>query len=226
MKVVIFGATGMVGSGLVLECLDDPRVESVLIIARSRSGVTHPKLRELIHADLFDLSAVRGHLKDLDACFWCLGVSSVGMEEPEYRRLTHDLTVNVAEVLVAESPRMTFCFVSGEGADSTEQGKTMWARVKGAAENAVLRMPFQAAYVFRPGYIQPMRGVRSRTRLYNAFYAFSKSLYPMFKLVAAKHVTTTEELGKAMIEAAANGYSQRIIDSKDVHVLAAATRRG
>jgi uncharacterized protein YbjT (DUF2867 family) len=222
MKVVIFGATGMVGSGLVLECLDDARVESVLVVARSRSGVTHPKLRELIHTDLFELSTVRTHLKDLDACFWCLGVSSVGMDEAEYRRLTHDLTVKVAEVLVAESPSLTFCFVSGEGADSTEQSKTMWARVKGAAENAVLRMPFKATYVFRPGFIQPVRGVRSKTRLYNAFYAFAKPLYPVFRLFAAKHVTTTAELGKAMIEAAAHGYPQRIIDSKDVHVLAGA----
>jgi len=169
MKVVIFGATGMVGRGALLECLDDPRVESVLVVTRHSVGVSHPKLREIIHQDFFDFGGLQPEFTGLDACFFCLGVSSVGMSERNYHRLTFELTLAAATTLAnAADGRLTFCYVSGEGTDSTEGGRTMWARIKGKTENAILQLPFRAAYMFRPGYIQPLRGIKSKTRWYQA----------------------------------------------------------
>src|SRR5579864_1453935 len=170
MKVILFGATGMVGQGVLRECLRDPRVEAVLAVGRSATGQSHPKLSELVQQDLFAYSANEARLKGYDACFFCLGVSSAGMSEADYRHITYDLTLAAAETLVRLNPAMTFIYVSGAGTDSSERGSSMWARVKGATENALLRLPFKAAYMFRPGVIRPLHGIRSKTPLYRAFY--------------------------------------------------------
>jgi uncharacterized protein YbjT (DUF2867 family) len=222
MKVIVFGATGMVGAGVLIECLEDPRVRSILVIGRHSCGISNPKLRELIRSDFFDYSDVRGDLSGYDACFFCLGVSVAGMSEPAYHRLTYALTIAAAEALVAVNPGTTFCYVSGEGTDSTERGRSMWARVKGKTENHLLRLPFKA-FMFRPGYIQPMKGVRSKTRLYQTFYNIFGRLYPMLKRLAPRHVTTTENVGRAMIEVAAAGYSRRVLENSDINLLAAKT---
>ena len=159
MNVVIFGATGMIGQGVLRESLLDPEVQRVVTVGRSPTGQQHAKLEEIVHADLFDLSAIEPKLANLDACFFCLGVSSAGMSEAEYTRVTYDLAMSAATTLARLNPQMTFVFISGVGTDSTEQGRTMWARVKGRTENAILRLPFRRAYTFRPGYIQPMHGI-------------------------------------------------------------------
>jgi uncharacterized protein YbjT (DUF2867 family) len=221
VRALVFGANGMVGSGVLLECLEDPRVESVLEIGRRSSGRKHPKLRELVHRDLFDLSAVAEELRGYDACFYCLGVSSAGLSEEEYRRVTYGLTVAVVDVLVQENPDLTICFVSGQGTDGSGSGRAMWARVKGEAENYLLALP-QEAYMFRPGYIQPMKGVRSRTRLYHAVYTVVGPLYPVFKRLFPGGVTTTVAVGKAMINAVTLGASKRILETRDINELAAA----
>jgi uncharacterized protein YbjT (DUF2867 family) len=171
MKVVIFGATGMVGMGVLLECLDDARVESVLVVSRHPLEVSHPKLHEVIQNAFFDFSGIQMQFADRDACFFCLGVSSIGMSESEYHHLTYDLTLAAATALASVAARrLTFCYVSGEGTDNTEHGRTAWARTKGKTENALLRLPFKAAYLFRPGYIQPLKGIRSKTRWYQAIF--------------------------------------------------------
>jgi uncharacterized protein YbjT (DUF2867 family) len=223
MKVVLFGASGMVGSGALLECLDDARVSSVLVVGRSTTGVTHPKLQELLHRDFFDYSPIQPRLSGWDACFFCLGVSSNGMKEDEYHRLTFDLTMAAARALLAGSPGLTFCFVSGAGTDSSERGRLMWARIKGKTENALLAMPFKAAYMFRPGFIQPLRGVRSKTPLYQFFIVLAAPLFPLLRRLFPRQVTTTVELGRAMIEVVDKGYSKRILDPEDINRLA---RRG
>jgi uncharacterized protein YbjT (DUF2867 family) len=220
LRVFLFGATGMVGAGVLIECLEDPRVSSVLAIGRHPSGVSHPKLRELIRADFFDYSDARADLAGYDACFFCLGVSVAGMSEPAYYRLTYELTVAAAEAFAAANPGSTFCYVSGEGTDSTERGRSMWARVKGKTENRLLRLPLKA-FMFRPGYIQPLKGVRSKTRWYQAFYDVFGRLYPVLRRVASRHVTTTENVGRAMIEVAAAGYSRRVLENPDINLLAA-----
>jgi uncharacterized protein YbjT (DUF2867 family) len=219
MKVIIFGATGMVGSGVLLECLADPRVDAVLTVGRSRVPIQHPKLRELMRADFFNYDDVRAELTGYDACFFCLGVSSTGMSEAEYRRVSLDLTVAVAETLAAVNPGSTFCFVSGEGADSTEKGRIMWARVKGRAENLLLRMPLEV-FVFRPGFIQPLKGVRSKTALYQGFYSLTTPLFPLLRRLFARHITTTVNMGRAMINAAGKGYTKRILENPDINQLA------
>jgi len=209
MKIVIFGATGMVGEGVLRECLEDSRVESVLVIGRSKIRLTDPKIHEILHTDFLDFKPIESQFAGYDACFFCLGVSAAGMSEADYRRLTYDVTLAAAEAILAESPNLTFIYVSGEGTDSTEQGRAMWARVKGKTENALLRMPFKAAYMFRPGYIQPLKGVRSKTRLYQALYTVLAPAYPILRRLVPKYVTTTVNVGRAMIQVAANGYSQR-----------------
>jgi uncharacterized protein YbjT (DUF2867 family) len=220
MKVIVFGATGMVWSGVLRECLDDSGVGSVLAVGRNASGMLHPKLRELIHPDFFDFSDVRRDLAGYDACFFCLGVSSAGMSEAAYRRITYDVTIAAAEALAALNPRMTFCYVSGEGTDSTEIGRVMWARVKGKTENALLRMPFKAAFMFRPGFIQPLKGARSRTTLYRALYSVLAPLYPILRRLLPSHMTTTENVGRAMIQVARAGYSKRVLENPDINMLA------
>lgn len=221
MRVVIFGATGMVGAGALLECLDDPRVTSVLAVGRHPTGVRHPKLIEVPHSDFFDYEALQPRFADCDACFFCLGVSSAGMEESAYRRLTHDLTLAAAQAMVAANPRMVFCYVSGEGTDSSERGPRMWARVKGKTENDLLRLPFKAAFMLRPAYIQPLRGVRSRTPLYQAFYTVLGFLYPVIRRLAPRYVTTSVNLGLALIRLGVEGYASRIVLTADINRLAA-----
>ena len=209
----------MVGGGVLIECLEDSRVRSVLVIGRKPSGVTHPKLREIIRSDFFDYGDIRADLKGLDACFFCLGVSAVGMSEAAYHRLTFDLTLSAARALVELNPGLTFCYVSGEGTDSTEHGRSMWARVKGKTENQLLRMPFKA-YMFRPGFIQALKGVRSKTKLYAALYVVVGPLYPLLKRLLPTHVTTTENIGRAMIQVAASGYSKHVLENPDINLLA------
>jgi uncharacterized protein YbjT (DUF2867 family) len=220
VRVVLFGATGMVGAGVLHECLADPRVTSVLAVGRSPCGVAHPKLEERLHHDFFDYASVQSRFAGRDACFFCLGVSSAGMDEAKYRRLTHDLTLAAARALSAASPAMKFCYVSGAG--TNERGRMMWARVKGETENALLHLPFAAAYMLRPGFIQPLRGYRSKTAVYRLFYAVFAPLYPLLRRVLPGLVTTTEVLGRAMIRLAAEGYPKNILETADINALGAA----
>ena len=212
MKVVLFGATGMVGQGVVRECLLDPGVESVVSVGRSRSGVTDPKFHEVVTADLLDLSPIAADLSGVDACFFCLGVTSTGMSEADYRRVTYDITMAAAAADEAQNPGATFVYVSGVGADSTGQGRTMWARVRGETENALLATSLDT-YILRPGYIQPLHGATSRTRLYRVLYRFVRVLYPVLRTVFPKHVSTTERIGRAMLGLARHGASERILYS-------------
>ncbi|MGI5289220.1 NAD(P)H-binding protein [Nonomuraea polychroma] len=216
MNVIIFGATGMVGRGVLRECLLDERVSAVLAVGRSPAGVAHPKLRDLVHGDLLDLTAVEEHLTGFDACFFCLGVSSAGMSEQDYRHITYDYTLSVAGTLARLTPGMTFVYVSGAGTDA--HGRAMWARVKGETENALLALPLQA-YMFRPGYIQPMHGITSRTRLYRVAYVASRPLYPLLRLLFPSAVTTTERIGQAMITVAERGAPKRILGPADINAL-------
>jgi hypothetical protein len=220
MKVILFGATGMIGAGALLECLIDDRVQSVLSISRSPCGIRHPRLRELIRTDFTRYDDVKTELTGWDACFFCLGVSSAGMKEAEYQRITYDLTLATAETLGALNPGIKFIYVSGVHTDSTELGRVMWARVKGRTENRLLRMPRIKAYMFRPGLIQPLKGVRSKTRLYQVFYTIARPLFPLLKRLLPKQITTTENVGRAMIEVAARGYSTRILEIADINLLA------
>ncbi len=222
MKVILFGATGMVGQGVLRECLLDPGVEHVLSVGRSATGQQHPKLKELVQADLMDLSRVEDTLTGYDACFFCLGVSAAGMSEQDYRRITYDLTLAAARTLSSRNPGMTFIYVSGMGTDSTEKGRAMWARVKGETENALLRLPFKAAYMFRPGFILPLHGVRSRTRLYRATYAVMRPLGPMLRALFPRHVMTTEQLGRAMLEAVRRGAPKHVLEAPDLVELSVA----
>ncbi|MFE6860097.1 NAD-dependent epimerase/dehydratase family protein [Nocardia sp. NPDC057668] len=215
MKVIVFGGTGMVGQGVLRECLRDARVTEVLAIGRGSTGLTDPKLREVVQPDPADLSALSDELPGIDACFFCLGVSSVGMKEDEYRRITYDLTMQVARTLAAANPKMTFVYVSGQGTDSTEQGRTMWARVKGKTENDLLALPFRA-YMFRPGFIQPKDGVISKTPLYRAAYAVTGPLIPVLKRLAPNIVNDNREIGRAMISVAESGSDIRVLTPRDI----------
>jgi uncharacterized protein YbjT (DUF2867 family) len=222
MKVILFGATGMVGQGVLRECLLDPGVERVLAVVRTATGQRHEKVRELVVRDFLDLSPVEGALAGHDACFFCLGVTSAGMSEEDYRRVTLDVTVAAATTLARLNPGLTFVFVSGAGADSTESGRVMWARIKGKAENAILRMPFKASYVFRPAYIQPLHGVQSRTRMYRILYRAVAPLYPLLKILVPRHVTTTEQVGRAMLAVAWKGAPKRVLENEDINAVASA----
>ncbi|MGE5277334.1 MAG: epimerase [Acidobacteriota bacterium] len=226
MKVVLFGATGMIGQGVLRECLLDAEVEQVLAIGRRPTGARHPKLREIVHEDFFDFSGIEGELSGFDACLFCLGVSSAGMSEQTYRRATYDITMAAAGTLAKLNPGLTFLYISGAGTDGTERGRVMWARVKGATENALLRLPFKAAYMFRPAYIQPLHGIRSSTGWTRALYAVMGPLYPVWKKLFPGHVTTTEELARAMIRVAGHGAEKRILESRDIpEVLSSRTRK-
>lgn len=217
MRVAVFGATGMVGGAALREALDSREVEAVVTVGRRPTGLSHPKLTEVVHHDLFDYTPVRDRLAGLDACFFCLGVTSAGMREDAYRRVTLDLAVAAARVLLELNPGMTFCFVSGAGTDSTERGRVMWARVKGAAENALFAMPSEAVYAFRPAFIQPLRGVRSRTPLYAAFYAVTSPLYPLLRRLFPRWVTDSVTVGRALIRVAAEGYPKRVLENGDIN---------
>jgi len=221
MKVLLFGATGMVGQGALRECLLDNGVESVLAVGRAATGKTHPKLRELVHADLMDLSTVETQLAGWDACLFCLGVSSAGKKEADYRRVTYDLTLAVAKTLVRLNPGMTFIYVSGAGTDSTEKGRSMWARVKGETENALLVLPFKGAYMFRPAMIRPMHGIVSRTPLYRAVYIALWPLLALLQVLVPKFVTTTERVGRAMLKVARAGFADKLVENSDINALGA-----
>jgi uncharacterized protein YbjT (DUF2867 family) len=207
----------MVGQGVLRECLLDPEVETVLAIGRNATVQQHEKLHEIVLNNLTDLSSTEGQLSGYDACFFCLGVSAVGMDEQEYRRLTYDLTLSVATTLARVNPEMTFIYVSGAGTDSTERGRMMWARVKGKTENALLRMPFRAAYMFRPGYIQPLHGIRTKTKWYSALYAMMAPLYPVWKRLVPNYITTTECIGRAMLLVAKHDSPKHVLENEDIN---------
>ncbi len=219
MNVLILGATGMVGQGVLRECLRDDGVQRVVTLGRTRTGQAHPKLREIVHGDLLHLSAVEAHLRDLDACFYCLGASAAGLSEADYSGINYEITLAVAETLVRLDPGMTFVYVSGTGTDSTERGRVMWARVKGRTENALLRLPFKAAYMLRPGLIIPMYGAKSKTRLYRVFYTVLGPLLPALKALFPRSVITTEHLGKVMLRLARSGYSKQVLETDDLAAL-------
>ncbi len=218
MKVILFGASGMVGQGTLRECLRDPEVAQVLSVGRSASGQQHAKLTEIVRDNFLDYSDIEPGLTGYDACFFCLGVSSVGMDAERYRHLTYDITLAAAKTLARLNPQMTFVYVTGAGTDSTEQGRVMWARVKGKTENDLLKL-FRAAYMFRPGAIQPLHGVRSKTAWVQAIYIVTAPLLSWLSRVAPKYVTTTEQMGRAMIKVARDGYTKPILESEDINSL-------
>ena len=219
MRVILFGASGMVGQGVLRECLLDPEVTGVLSIVRSSTGQQHAKIREIVHKDFFDFSSIESELSGLDACFFCLGVSSAGMSEEKYRRVTYDIALAAAQPLAKLNPDMTMVFISGAGTDSSERGRVMWARVKGQTENALLRLPFKAAYMFRPGVIVPLHGIKSRTRLYRIPYLILAPILPLLNRLFPKYVTTTEKLGRAMLTAAKRGAPKQVLESADINEL-------
>jgi uncharacterized protein YbjT (DUF2867 family) len=207
----------MIGSGVLLECLADARVSQVVSVVRRPTGRTHQKLREVAHADFTDLSALAHEFRGADACYFCIGVTSVGMDEAAYRAVTYDVALAAARAMLDANPQMTFCFVSGAGADSSERGRVMWARVKGATENAILAMPFRNAFVFRPALVQPVKGVRSRTGWYRVFYAFMRPLAPLLLRFFPGSVTTTSHIGRAMLAVSLRGSSHRILHSAEIN---------
>lgn len=219
MKVLIFGATGMVGQGVLRECLRAPDVEAVQTIGRVRSGQLDPRLIEVIQPDLTDMRAIEASLKGFDACFFCLGVSSAGMREAEYSRLTYDLTMAVAQTLARLDPQMTFVYVSGSGTDSTEHGRSMWARVKGRTENALRRLPFKRVYLFRPGVIEPLNGARSKTRAYRLFYTLAKPFLSTLRALLPNQILSTEDIGLAMLAVARHGADKAVLETADIRAL-------
>ena len=219
MNVLLFGATGMVGQGALRECLLDPDVGLVETVGRTPTGVQNAKLREIVRRDLFDYGPVAAELCGFDACFFCQGVTSRGMPEADYHRVTYELTLAAADTLVRLNPQMTLVFVSGAGSDSTERGPLMWARVKGKTENALLRLPFRAAYMFRPAFIQPLHGIRSKTPLYRHFYAVAQPVLPALRRLLPNQILTTEELGRAMLVAAKRGAPKSILEARDIRRL-------
>jgi len=217
MKIILFGATGMIGQGVLRECLLSPDVQLVQTIGRSATGREHQKLREIVHRNLFEYEDVTVKLTGLDACFFCLGVSSAGMKEEDYERVTYGITLAAAKILAQLNPNMTFIYVSGMGTDSTEQGRIMWARVKGKTENALLRLPFKAVYLFRPAFIHPLHGIKSRTKIYRMMYALSAPLFPVLNAIFPNYLTTTEKIGHAMINVSMRGYPKQILEARDIN---------
>lgn len=218
IKVIVTGATGMVGKGVLLECLDSPAVDQVLVVNRRPIGLSHPKLKETLHGDFHDLSSIEKDLQGYQACYFCLGVSSAGMAEDKYRRLTYDLALHFARTLVRLNPGMTFCYVSGASTDSTEKGPVMWARVKGKTENDILGLGFKGAYMFRPGFIRPMRGVRSSTPLYAILINLFRPLFPLIMRLS-KSATASDRVGRAMIKVTVEGYSKPHLEGEDINAL-------
>lgn len=219
MNVLVFGATGMVGQGVLRECLLAPDVDSVAAIGRTATGIAHPKLRDIVHRDLTDYRAIESRLSGFDACFFCLGVTSAGMTEQDYTRITYGITIAAAETLARLNPQMTFVYVSGVGTDSTERGRTMWARVKGRTENALLRLPFRGAYMFRPGLIEPRFGAKSKTSWYRIFYAIARPLFPILRRAFPSQVLATDEIGQAMLITARRGAPKHVLEPKDIRAV-------
>jgi hypothetical protein len=213
MKItaIVTGVTGMVGEGVLHECLQHPDVDRVLVISRKPSGVIHSRLKEIIHSDFHDLSSIEDSLRGYEACFFCLGVSSVGMSEADYRHFTYDLTLHVAKTLSRLNPDMTFCYISGAGTSSSEKG-SMWARVKGKTENDLLRLPFKSAYMFRPGIIRPTPGLKNTLK----FYRYVNWMLPAFRVVFPKYISSLKELALAMINSVTKGYPKRVLEVTDI----------
>lgn len=222
MNVLLFGATGMIGSGTLIECLEHPDVETVVAVGRRPSGVTHEKLDDLVHDDFLDYSAVVERFEACDVCFFCLGVSAAGMSEEKYRLITRDFTLAAADALWSVRLGATFCYISGAGADPEQKSRMMWARVRGGLERDLQEREGGPTWIFRPGYVQPAKGVTSRTRLYNIAYLFAAPLFPLLERVAADHVTTTERLGLALIRAARDGAPTTYLENRDINALAEA----
>ena len=218
-KVVITGTTGMVGKGVLLECMDHSSIENILIVNRSPLGITHPKVKEVLIEDFFDLSSVLDELKGFDACFFCLGITSMGQSEASYTKTTYDLTVNFAEAFIDQNVKSIFCYVSGAGTDSSEKGNSMWARVKGRTENRLLEMPFKRTYLFRPGYIQPLRGIKSKTQWYALLYLIFKPIYLILKHFPSA-ATNSRNMGLAMINSLDGNYAKSILENKEINELA------
>lgn len=216
IKAIITGATGMVGEGVLKESLLHPVVEKVLVINRKPCGITHPKLTEILHTNFYDLAPITDQLKDYNACFFCLGVSSVGMKEQEYFSLTYTLTMHMAEILSKLNNDMTFCYISGAGTDSSEKGRLSWARVKGKTENDLMKLPFKKAYAFRPGFLQPSEGLKN----VHGYYAIFRLLYPVSRVLMPKYVSALKELGLAMINSVIKGYEKPVLEVKDIVELA------
>jgi len=218
IKVIITGATGMVGEGVLHECLLHENIEEILLVTRKSCGITHPKIKELVHNDFYDLSSIASQLKGYDACFFCLGISSIGMKEPDFYKVTYTLTMHFANTVSIQNNAMTFCYISGASTDSTEKGKVMWARVKGKTENDLMKLPFKAVYNFRPGYMQPTKGLKNTL----GFYKYVSWMYPLLKRIFPNRVSTLSELGQAMINTALKGYTKNILEVKDIKALAKA----
>ncbi len=216
VKAIVTGATGMVGEGVLRECLQHDDVEQVLVVGRRPCGVSHPKLKEVLTSDFFNLSAIAGELKGYNACFFCLGVSSVGMKEPEYTHLTYDLTINFAQTVVKQNDGMVFCYVSGAATDSSEKGRSMWARVKGRTENELMRMPFGKAYMFRPGLMMPEPGSKNILKWARPFLW----LYPILHFLFPAGSCKLKEVGTAMINTVTKGYEKPILEVRDIVALA------
>ena len=216
IKAIVTGSTGMVGEGVLIECLRHPDVTEVLVINRRPCGVSHPKLKEIVHTDFLNINPIADQLKGYNACFFCLGVSSVGMKEKEYTHFTYDLTLHVAGVLAGQNPDMTFCYLSGAGTDSTEKGRSMWARVKGKTENDLMKLPFKAAYMFRPGFMKATPGQKNLLKLYK----YLAWLYPFLRAVFPGSACTLAEVGVAMVNAAEYGSDKKILEVRDIVALA------
>jgi uncharacterized protein YbjT (DUF2867 family) len=219
MNILLFGATGMVGQGVLRECLLDPNVQMVATIGRTATGQQNPKLREIVLKDLSNYAPIEEKLTNLDACFFCLGISASGMTEDAYERITYGITIAAAQTLARLNPKMVFIYVSGTGTDSTEKGRMMWARVKGRTENALLRMPFAAAYMFRPGFIEPAHGEISRTKLYRTLFVIAKPLLPLLRAIFPNQILTTHQIARAMLNLVTRAYPKHILEIQDIRAV-------
>jgi uncharacterized protein YbjT (DUF2867 family) len=220
MNILIFGATGMVGQGVLRECLLDPNVQLVVTIGRTATNAQNSKLRQIVHPDLWNYATIESDLKNFDACFFCLGVGSAGMAEKDYARVTHGITIAAAETLARLNPKMVFIYVSGTGTDSSEKGRMMWARVKGKTENALLRLPFANAYMFRPGFIEPAHGEISRNKLYRVLFVFTKPVLPLLRRIFPNQILTTHQIARAMLNLVTHSYPKHILEIKDIRAVA------
>lgn len=217
-KVIIFGSTGMIGQAVLLECLEDNRIAEVLLVNRTTCGIKHPKIKEVLHNDFYNFSSIANQFMGYNACLFCLGITSVGLSEQEYHKITYEIGVAAAEAMLSVNSNISVCYISGAGTDSTERGRTMWARVKGKLENKLIAMPFKGAYMFRPGYIQPLKGIKSKTNWYQFFYIILKPLYFLLKPFKS-FVTDSVTLSKAMINAGLEGYSKKVLEVKDINAI-------